>query len=65
MLMIIFYALRRGLATGSECFVIGLTQYLHNNYLFVINQWIEYFQEKTGTFQVQKPVVHGRINANY
>ncbi|BAH61588.1 hypothetical protein GQQ39_03690 [Klebsiella pneumoniae] len=50
MLMIIFYALRRGLATGSECFVIGLTQYLHNNYLFVINQWIEYFSGKDWYF---------------
>lgn len=36
MLMIIFYALRPGLATGSECFVIGLTQYLHIFYLFFI-----------------------------
>ncbi|WP_157738379.1 hypothetical protein [Klebsiella quasivariicola] len=43
MLMIIFYALRRGLATGSECFVIGLTQYLHINNLLVVNQWIKKF----------------------
>ncbi|GKK18292.1 hypothetical protein NUKP38_37290 [Klebsiella variicola] len=42
-LMIIFYALRPGLATGSECFVIGLTQYLHINNLLVFNQWVDCF----------------------
>ncbi|EIV5807116.1 hypothetical protein NER38_003099 [Klebsiella aerogenes] len=36
MLMIIFYSLRAGLANRSECFVIGLTQYLHIFYLFII-----------------------------
>lgn len=65
MLMIIFYALRPGLATGSECFVIGLTQYLHINNLLVLINELTVFQEEAGTFQVQKPVVHGRINANY
>ncbi|AFQ67584.1 hypothetical protein A79E_4362 [Klebsiella pneumoniae subsp. pneumoniae 1084] len=30
--------------------MIGLTQYLHNNYLFVINQWIEYFSGKDWYF---------------
>ncbi|HDS6532603.1 TPA: hypothetical protein QH305_003407 [Klebsiella aerogenes] len=36
MLMIIFYSLRAGLANRSEYFVIGLTQYLHIFYLFII-----------------------------
>lgn len=30
---------------------------------FLINK-LNIFQEKAGTFQVQKPVVHGRIKAN-
>lgn len=38
MLMIIFYSLRAGLANRSECFVIGLTQYLHVFYLYFIYQ---------------------------
>ncbi len=38
MLMIIFYSLREGLANRSECFVIGLTQYLHVFYLYLIYQ---------------------------
>ena len=43
MLMIIFYALREGLANRSECFVIGLTIYLQVFNLSVLNQLVMKF----------------------
>ncbi|MBZ7662200.1 hypothetical protein FML34_17140 [Klebsiella grimontii] len=43
MLMIIFYALREGLANRSECFVIGLKIYLQVFNLYVLNQLVMKF----------------------